>query len=209
MIFRRRALTPFALVSLALLAVPSCEEKQQQAKQDAFPRIEFRVDESLLGPVLADSSLRFRIRPPSFFLPMDKAEMERLRQKVRSEQMPDDPFAIELVHALRRAEGGPALLLVSHFVKPPTGGMTAEWCERCLQATRETAGGATVKSDIFLHGDVLVQQSLITTEQMVLVRLILQGTGPEPVRVDMALPRSEYEPAAHAIESCLGSLAFF
>jgi hypothetical protein len=87
--------------------------------------------------------------------------------------------------------------------------MSPEWRERCRKATEASAGDATVKTDLFVHGDVTVLQHLITTPEMVLFRLILQGTKPGLVRVDLALPRSEYEPAVRAIESCLGSMAFF
>ena len=195
------------LVVLFVLVPPGCGRK----KSDDFagvPRMDFHVNEQLLGAAVRDSSMGLVFRPPVFCVAADPARIADVRQESRGQQRPDDPLAFEPVLIFGKP-GSSLLCVVSRFLKPPRHGMDRAWAQLCRDQARKMAAPAEVKEDLFRIGDTPVLQLVIPLPQIIQVRLICQGPGPAPVRVDYLIPRQEYQATMDGIESSIGSLEFF
>ena len=191
---------------LFLLVPPGCGRK----KSDDFaavPRMDFHVNQQLLGPAVTDSVSGLVFRPPVFCLSADLAKIADLRRESRGQQRPDDPLAFEPVLIFGKP-GSNLLCVVSRCLRPPRHGMDRAWARLCRDQARKLAAPAEVKEDLFRIGDNPVQQLVIPLPQIIQVRLICQGPGPAPVRVDYLIPRQEYQATMDGIESSIGSLTF-
>jgi hypothetical protein len=180
-------------------------------KKDDFASVEqldFSVNPSLLGPAVTDSSARITLRPPVFMLAVDPARFADIQERARSGQRSGDPFAFEPIMFFAKPDGA-SYCTVARFLHPPPGGMNREWIDRCRGATRKMVAPAEVKDDMFRTHDLVVLQFVILTPQLAMFRLICQGPGPAPVRVDYVVPRAEYQAQVDAIESSIGSLQLF
>lgn len=169
----------------------------------------FQIDPELLGPAVTDSTLRITFRAPAFFQLGNPDRVQQIREMVLQEQKPDDPMAIEPALIYGRPDHPGTVCTVSRFLRPPAGGMNPEWIELCRKSTQESVAPATAQDDLFRIGQGVALQFLVQNPQMVLFRLVVQGPGPEPVRIDYLIPRPDYESVVRAIESSMGSMVLF
>jgi len=190
-----------------VLLSPGCTRK----KSDDFagiPRMDFHVQESLLGSPVTDSSLRLRFRPPAFCVAADPARVEEVRRDSRTQQRPDDPLAFEPALIFGKPNSS-LLCVVSRFLRPPKHGMDRAFAELCRTQAVSLAPGAEVKADFFRIGDTPVLQLVLPLPQIIQIRLVCRGPDGVPVRVDYVVPRAEYQTAMDGVESSIGSIAFF
>jgi hypothetical protein len=210
---RRHTNPPCAVLAAGLalivlgLALPCCQRERKPTAN--VPQKSYRVDESLLGPAVTDSTLRLIFRPPSFFQPGHPERVKQIKESVRQGQKPDDPLAVEPMLIFGRPDRPGSVCTVSRFLHPPKAGMTGEWIELNRKTTRETVAPATVQDELCRVGDTVMLQLLIQNPQMVLFRVVCQGRRLDPVRIDYLVPRADYAAAVRSIESSLGSIRLF
>ncbi len=200
------------LASAAVLAGGCGRKKSGQSSAGAdlssIPVQTFKVDTTLLGPAVSDSTLRITFRPPSIFEAIPPARAAQIRAAVEQNQKPGDSLAAVPVLLFGRP-GNVGLCTVSRLVLAPAGGMTPAWIAWCRQAVRRQTAPAAVTDSLFRVGADVALRFEVRNPKMVLYRLIRPGPGGALVQVDFLTPLPDFDRTVPAIESSIGSMIFF
>ena len=190
------------LCSILISNFMGCESPN--AQKQPYETLVFNVDETLLDPVVTDTTLRIKMAAPKNWKEIDASMLAQVINKL------DTQLTVPELQVVPRwiflNEGSQAMCVVSRLkgvdITP----------DETLLKTLETAhrtqfSNATVHQAVFMKDGFRIHQLMVIATDFVRIKLICDAPETLVFEVDYRVPRDVYQTELRAIESSIGSIS--
>jgi hypothetical protein len=190
----------FCLFGLLLGSVTGCDCSKPQ--KDQLETLTFKVDHSLLEPEVTDAVLQIRMSAPKHWKPVDKTALEQVI--VRLEKTLTQGIEMKPRWVFLNAQSQ-SMCVVSQLdsVDITQGKKLLTELETEYRARLPAA---TIEHTVFLKEEFRVHQIMMSNQQLVLIKLLIDAFGVPVFEIDYVVPQQVYTSQARAIESSIGSI---
>lgn len=189
-------------IVLLLALLISCGKSNEPPQQ--FEELSFEINEALLGPSFADSTLRFSFHPPIGWEQVPDTTMEKVQEELSDVIGQENGIQVTPIRFFINKEKGSSCTL-SRVIGLDLSRQAQGSLEEYESLLRAKFPGASVKKGTFRIHEINVFQFLITDEQRVIFKLLCSDFQKQTFQVDYVVPRSVYRQQIKAIESSIGS----
>ena len=172
------------------------------AQKQPYETLVFKVDETLLEPMVTDGTLRIKIAAPRNWKKIDDSMLAQVANKVDAQLMPRLQIVPRWIFL---NEGSRAMCVVSKL-----NGVDIAPDETLLKtlstAYQNQFPNATVQQTIFMKDAFRIHQLMVIAADFVLIKLICDAPETLVFEVDYRVPKDVYQTELRAIESSIGSI---
>ena len=191
----------FLLCSIVISGFGACDSPN--TTKQSYETLTFKVDETLLEPMITDTTLRIKMAPPKNWKKIDDPMLTQIINKLGTQLTMQE---LQLApRSIFLNENSLAMCIVSEL-KGPDIEPDKTLLKNLQTAYQNQFPNATVQEAIFTKDAFRIYQVMVIADDFVHIKLICDAPETLIFEVDYRVPRDVYQTELRAIESSIGSI---